>query len=217
MYVERVPNRGSPPAVLLREAWREAGKIRKRTLANLSHWPEDRVDSLRRLLRGDSLVSPKDVFTVESSLPHGHVEAVLGTIRKIELDHLIAAKPSRERDLVVAMIAERLLAPSSKLATTRLWNNSTLAEELCVQDADVDELYRALDWLLRRQGRIEAKLAGRHLEDGALVLYDASTSYYEGRHCSLALSGQHGRPGHRRRSGREAAQALLPESGGDRG
>ena len=194
MYVERVPNRGSPPAVLLRQAWREAGKIRKRTLANLSHWPEDRVESLRRLLRGESLVSPKDVFTVERSLPHGHVEAVLGTIRKVELDHLIAAKPSRERDLVVAMIAERLLAPSSKLATTRLWNDSTLAEELGVQDADVDELYRALDWLLRRQPRIEAKLAGRHLQDGALVLYDASTSYYEGRHCPLARFG-HDRDG----------------------
>ncbi len=194
MYVERVPNRGSPPAILLRQAWREAGKIRKRTLANLSHWPEDRVDSLKRLLRGETLVSAKDVFSVEANLPHGHVEAVLGTIRKLELDHLIAAKPSRERDLVVAMIAERLLAPSSKLATTRLWNNSTLAEELAVQDADVDELYRALDWLLRRQGRIEAKLAGRHLEDGAVVLYDASTSYYEGRHCPLARFG-HDRDG----------------------
>jgi transposase len=194
MYVERVPNRGSPPAVLLRQAWREAGKIRKRTLANLSDWPEDRVDSLRRLLRGESLVSPTDLFTVERSVPHGHVQAVLGTIRKVGLDHLIAAKPSRERDLIVAMIAERLLAPSSKLATTRLWNESTLAEELSVQDADVDELYRALDWLLERQPRIEAKLAKRHLEDGALVLYDASTSYYEGRHCSLARFG-HDRDG----------------------
>ena len=127
MYVERVPNRGSPPAVLLRQAWREAGKIRKRTLANLSHWPEDKVESLRRVLRGETLVSPKDVFAVEGSLPHGHVEAVLGTIRKLELDHLIASKPSRERDLVVAMVAERLLVPGSKLATTRLWNESTLA------------------------------------------------------------------------------------------
>ena len=224
MYVERVPNRGSPPAVLLRRAWREAGKIRKRTLANLSDWPEDRVESLRRLLRGESLVSPKDVFTVERSLPHGHVEAVLGTIRKVELDHLIAAKPSRERDLVVAMIAERLLAPSSKLATTRLWNNSTLAEELSVQDADVDELYRALDWLLKRQPRIEAKLAERHLEDGALVLYDASTSYYEGRHCSLARFG-HDRDGKKLpvilyglltdHKGRPLAVEVYPGSTGD--
>ena len=224
MYVERVPNRGSPPAVLLREAWREAGKIRKRTLANLSDWPQDRVESLRRLLRGESLVSPKDLFTIESSLPHGHVEAVLGTIRKVELDHLIAAKPSRERDLVVAMIAERLLAPSSKLATTRLWNNSTLAEELSVQDVDVDELYRALDWLLKRQPRIEAKLARRHLEDGALVLYDTSTSYYEGRHCALARFG-HDRDGKKLpvilyglltdHEGRPLAVEVYPGSTGD--
>jgi transposase len=224
MYVERVPNRGSPPAVLLRQAWREAGKIRKRTLANLSHWPGDRVESLRRLLRGESLVSPQDVFTVERSLPHGHVEAVLGTLRKVGLDRLIAAKPSHERDLVVAMIAERLLAPSSKLATTRLWNNSTLAEELSVRDADVDELYRALDWLLKRQPRIEAKLAGRHLEDGALVLYDASTSYYEGRHCPLARFG-HDRDGKKLpvilyglltdHKGRPLAVEVYPGSTGD--
>jgi len=194
MYVERVPNRGSPPAVLLREAWREAGKIRKRTLANLSHWPDDRVESLKRLLRGDRLVSPQDVFAVERSLPHGHVEAVLGSIRKLGLDSLIASKPSRERDLVVAMIAERLIAPSSKLATTRVWNDSTLAEELSVGDADVEELYQALDWLLARQHRIEAKLAARHLKDGALVLYDTTTSYYEGRSCSLARFG-HDRDG----------------------
>jgi transposase len=224
MYVERVPNRGSPPAVLLRQAWREAGKIRKRTLANLSHWPGDRVESLRRLLRGESLVSPQDVFTVERSLPHGHVEAVLGTLRKVGLDRLIAAKPSHERDLVVAMIAERLLVPSSKLATTRLWNNSTLAEELSVRDADVDELYRALDWLLKRQPRIEAKLAGRHLEDGALVLYDASTSYYEGRHCPLARFG-HDRDGKKLpvilyglltdHKGRPLAVEVYPGSTGD--
>jgi ribosomal protein L35 len=141
MYVDRVPNRGSPPAVLLRQAWREAGKIRKRTLANLSHWPEQKVESLKRLLRGETLVSAHDIFAVESSLPHGHVEAVLGTIGKLGLDHLIASKRSRERDLVVAMVAERLLSPSSKLATTRLWNESSLAEELSVGSADVDELY----------------------------------------------------------------------------
>ena len=194
MYVERIPNRGSPPAVLLRHAWREGGKIRKRTLANLSHWPEDRVESLRRVLRGETLVSPQDVFAVEGSVPHGHVEAVLGAIGKLGLASLISSKPSRERDLVVAMVAERLIAPSSKLATTRLWNHSTLAAELSVEDADVDELYRALDWLLGRQHRIEAKLAARHLEDGAVVLYDASTSYYEGRNCSLARFG-HDRDG----------------------
>jgi transposase len=194
MYVERIPNRSSPPAILLREAWREAGKIRKRTLANLSHWPDSKVESLRRLLRGETLVGPQDVFAIDSSRPHGHVEAVLGSIRKLGLETLIASKPSRERELVVAMIAERLLTPSSKLATTRLWNNSTLAEELSVGDADVDELYQALDWLLARQPRIEAKLAARHLQDGALVLYDTTTSYYEGRSCSLARFG-HDRDG----------------------
>jgi transposase/ribosomal protein L35 len=179
---------------LLREAWREGGKIRKRTLANLSHWPEHKVESLKRLLRGETLVSAHDVFAVETSVPHGHVEAVLGTMGKLGLDHLIGSKPSRQRDLVVAMIAERLIAPSSKLATTRLWSSSTLAEELSVGDADVDELYQALDWLLARQHRIEAKLAARHLKDGAVVLYDTTTSYYEGRSCPLARFG-HDRDG----------------------
>jgi transposase len=224
MYVERVPNRGSPPAVLLREAWREAGKIRKRTLANLTHWPEQQVETLKRLLRGETLVAPRDVFAVEDSVPHGHVEAVLGSIRRLGLDSLIAAKPSRERDLVVAMIAERLIAPSSKLATTRLWHDSTLAEELKVGDAEVDELYQALDWLLERQQRIEAKLAARHLKDGALVLYDTTTSYYEGHHCSLARFG-HDRDGKKLpvilyglltdQAGRPVAVQVYPGNTGD--
>jgi len=194
MYVERVPNRNSPPAILLREAWREEGKIRKRTLANLSHWPPEKIKTLRRLLRGEQLVSPEDVFVITSSHPHGHVEAVLGVMRKLGVPALIASKPSRERDLVLAMVAERLVRPCSKLATTRLWHTTTLAEELGVQDAQVDELYTALDWLLARQARIEAKLAARHLKDGGLVLYDASTSYYEGKTCPLARFG-HDRDG----------------------
>jgi transposase len=194
MYVERVPNRNSPPAVLLRETWREQGKIHKRTLANLSDWPEEKVETLRRLLRGDELVSPQEAFTITSSRPHGHVEAVLGTMRRLSLPSLIAAKPCRERQLVLAMIAERLLKPCSKLATTRLWHTTTLAEELGVQDAQVDELYGALDWLLARQTRIEDKLAARHLSEGGFVLYDASTSYYEGKTCSLARFG-HDRDG----------------------
>jgi transposase len=224
MYVERVPNRSSPPAVLLREAWREAGKIRKRTLANLSHWPEHQVEALRRLLRGETLLSAQEVFATERSLPHGHVEAVLGSIRKLGLEHLIASKPSRERDLVVAMIAERLLAPSSKLATTRLWSSSTLAEELSVGDADVNELYQALDWLLARQPRIETKLAARHLKDGALVLYDTTTSYYEGRNCPLARFG-HDRDGKKLpvilyglltdQAGRPVAVEVYPGNTGD--
>jgi transposase len=194
MYVERIPNRGSPPATLLRQAWREGKRIRKRTLANLSDWPAAQIEALRKVLRGETLVSPSELFAVERSAPHGHVEAVLGTMRKLGLPALIASKPSRERDLVLAMVAERLVRPCSKLATTRLWHTTTLAEELGVGDAEVDDLYAALDWLLARQARIEAKLAARHLKDGALVLYDASTSYYEGRTCPLARFG-HDRDG----------------------
>jgi ribosomal protein L35 len=209
---------------LLREAWREGGKIRKRTLANLSHWPEHKVESLKRLLRGETLVSAHDVFAVETTMPHGHVEAVLGTIGKLGLDDLIGSKPSRQRDLVVAMIAERLIAPSSKLATTRLWSSSTLAEELTVGDANVDELYQALDWLLARQHRIEAKLAARHLQDGAVVLYDTTTSYYEGRTCPLARFG-HDRDGKKLpvilyglltdQAGRPVAVEVYPGNTGD--
>jgi len=194
MYIATVPNRGSPPAVLLRHSYRVGNKVKTRTLANLTHWPEYQVEGLKRVLRGERLLGPQDVFTIEGSVPHGHVEAVLGSVGKLGLESLISSKPSRERDLVVAMIAERLIAPSSKLATTRLWHGSTLAEELKVGDADVEELYHALDWLLARQPRIEAKLAARHLKDGALVLYDTTTSYYEGRHCSLARFG-HDRDG----------------------
>ena len=194
MYVERVPNRNSPPAVLLRESWREGSKTRKRTLANLSDWPEEKIESLRRLLQDVPLVSAKDLFAVERSRPHGHVEAVLGTMRKLDLPRLIASQPSRERSLVVAMIAERLLAPCSKLAMTRLWHTTTLAQELAVEDADVDELYAALDWLLARQTTIETKLGRRHIKDGAIVLYDATTSHYEGRTCPLARFG-HDRDG----------------------
>jgi Transposase DDE domain len=194
MYVERIPNRGSPPAILLRRAWREGKKIRKRTLANLSDWPPAQIEALRKVLRGETLLSPHELFSIERSSPHGHVEAVLGTMGKLGLPSLIASKPSRERDLVLAMVAERLLRPCSKLATTRLWHATTLAEELGVGGAEVDELYAALDWLLARQARIEVKLAARHLKDGALVLYDASTSYYEGRTCPLARFG-HDRDG----------------------
>jgi len=194
MYVDRVPNRDSPPAILLRESWREDGKIKKRTLANLSDWPEQKIENLRRVLRGDDLVDAKDAFRITSSRPHGHVEAVLGTMRRLDLPALIATKPCRERELVLAMVAERLIRPCSKLATTRLWHTTTLAEELGVQDAQVDELYSALDWLLARQARVEKKLAARHLKDGALVLYDASTSYYEGKTCPLAHFG-HDRDG----------------------
>lgn len=194
MYVETVPNRNSPPAILLREAWRDGKKVHKRTLANLSDWPQTRIENLRRVLRDEPLISQRDHLKIERTVPHGHVEAILGTIRKLGLDSIIASKPCRERDLVVAMIAERLIHPCSKLATTREWNSTTLAEELSVQDANEDDLYEAMDWLLARKQRIENKLAKRHLSEGSIVLYDVSSSYYWGRTCPLAHFG-HDRDG----------------------
>ena len=194
MYIETVPNRNSPPAILLREGWREGKKTHKRTLTNISNWPDHKIETLRRLLRDETLVSPDDLFSTERTLPHGHVEAILGTIRRLGLDSMISSKPCRERDLVVAMIAERLIHPCSKLATTRNWHSTTLAEELLVQDADENDLYEAMDWLIERQQRIEKKLAKRHLADGCLVLYDVTSSYYEGHTCPLARRG-HDRDG----------------------
>jgi transposase len=194
MFIERIPNRNSPPAILLREAWREGKKIRKRTIANLTHWPTEKVEAMRCVLKNETLVATKEAFIIERSIPHGHVEAILGTIKKLGLDGLIASTGCRERDLVVAMVAERLIHPCSKLATTRLWHMTTLAEELGVSDADEDDLYEAMDWLLGRQQRIEKKLAVRHLSEGSLVFYDVTSSYYEGRSCPLARFG-HDRDG----------------------
>ncbi len=197
MYVDTVPNRGSRPAVLLRESLRQGGRVIKRTLANISDWPAQKVETLRRLLRDETLVGPTDVFTTTRTLPHGHVEAVLGLIRKLGVDRLISSTPSRERDLIVALVTARILFPSSKLATSRLFSSCTLAEELGLGDeTDVDELYDALDWLLERQGRIEKKLARRHLGNSSRALYDLSSSFYYGRHCPLAALG-HNRDGKR--------------------
>jgi hypothetical protein len=189
MYIESIPNRNSRPALLLREAWRDGKAIKKRTVANLTDWPEEKVEALRRVLKGEALVSPKAVFTIERSLPHGHVEAILGMIKKTGLDAVIGSKQSRERDLIVAMMVERLIHPASKLATTRFWHTATVAEELSVADADSDDLYGALDWLYARQERIEKKLAGKHLRNGSLILYDVTSSYYEGHTCPLARFG----------------------------
>jgi transposase len=194
MYIDVVPNRNSPPAVLLREAVREGKKTRKRTLANLSDWPPEQVETLRRVLRNERLVSPDDLFATRKTLPHGHVEAVLQMIGRLQLDRLISAQRCRERDLVMAMIVQRLIDPCSKLATTRQWHTTTLAEELGVGEATEDDLYEAMDWLADRQERIEKKLAARHLEEGGLVLYDVSSSFYEGRTCPLAKFG-HDRDG----------------------
>ena len=196
MYIEIVPNRNSRPAILLREGWREGKKVCKRTLANLSDWPAQKVAALRRVLRDEPLVSPEDAFAIERSWPHGHVEAVLETIGQIGLDKVLGAKRTRERDLVLAMIVERLIAPCSKLATTRMWHSTTLAQLLEVEDADEEELYAAMDWLLERQARIEKRLATRHLGEGQQVLYDVSSSYYEGRTCPLVQFG-HSRDGKR--------------------
>jgi transposase len=194
MYISTVPNRNSPPAILLREGWREGNKTRQRTLANLSDWPKEKIETFRRLLRDEPLVSPHDLFTTEKSVPHGHVQAILEMIGRLKLDHLISAERCRERDLVVAMIAQRLIDSCSKLATTRQWHTTTLAEELGVAEATENDLYEAMDWLSDRQERIEKKLAARHLVESGLVLYDLSSSFYEGRTCPLAQFG-HDRDG----------------------
>jgi len=198
MYIESIPNRGSPPAILLRESYRDGERIRKRTLLNLSDWPAERVEGLRGVLKG-GLVIPagQEAFTVERSLPHGHVAAVLGTARAIGLDRLLGPKnprePNRPRDLVLAMVVNRVIAPASKLATARALDPATAASSLGVElglsEVDEDELYAALDWLYERQGAIETALAKRHLRGGTLVLYDVSSSYVEGRCCPLAKRG----------------------------
>src|SRR5881227_105410 len=179
---------------LLRRSIRKGNTVAHETLGNLSHLPDHVIDLIKRSLKGESFVPAADAFTITRSLPHGHVEAVLTMIRKLGLDDLIASEPSRRRDLVVAMIAERLVFPSSKLANTRHWHDTTLAQELNVADATEDQLDDAMDWLLERQSAIEKKLAKRHLSDGALVLYDVTSSYYEGKTCPLARFG-HDRDG----------------------
>ena len=199
MYIERVPNRNSPPAILLRESFREGKKTRKRTLANLSKWPSDLIEGLRVLLRGGCAVEQFDqAFEVVRSRPHGHAAAVLGSLRRLGLETLVERERSRQRDLVVAMIVARILEPRSKLATARGLSEETLChtlgELLEVDTADEDALYEAMDWLLERQAAIEQKLAKRHLQDGALVLYDVSSTYFEGRRCALAKWG-HSRDG----------------------
>ena len=194
MYIESVPNRNSPPAILLRESYRDAGKIKKRTIANRSDWPTEIVEGLRTLLKGGK-VAPADQesIIVRRALPHGHVAAVLGTLRNIGLDRMLGPPRNRCRDLVIAMIVVRLIAPASKLATARMLDpltaSSSLGEVLGLGPVDEDELYVALDWLGERQEAIEKALARKHLHDGTLVLYDVSSSYVEGRCCELARLG----------------------------
>jgi Transposase DDE domain len=200
MYVTRVPNRSSPPAVLLRESWREGGKVRTRTLANLSDWPEAKVEALRRVLRGETLVAATDRFAIERALPHGHVAAVLGTLRETGLDRLLPRWPERLATLALALIVARVVEPAAKLATARQLSEATashsLGAVLRLGEVDEDELYRALDLLGAAQPAIERALARRHLKDGTLVLYDVTSSYLEGRCCELARFGysRDGRP-----------------------
>jgi len=195
MHIDVVPNRNSKPAVLLRESYREGTHVRKRTLANLSALPMDQVEAIRRVLKGEPLVSVEDRFEVVRSQHHGHVTAVLQAMARLGFAELISARGCRERELVVAMVAAKLLdRDNSKLSTTAWWKTTTLADTLGIVDADEDELYAAMDWLRERQGRIEKKLAARHLRNDGLVLYDLSSSYFEGATCPLAALG-HSRDG----------------------
>jgi transposase len=179
---------------LLRRSIRKGKTVTHETLGNLSHLPDGLIEIIKRALKGETFVPAAESFRITRSLPHGHVDAVLRMIRKLELEELIASEASPQRDLVIAMITERLLFPSSKLAHTRHWHSTTLAEELDVAYATEDHLYEAMDWLLKRQAAIEKKLARRHLGEGAMVLYDVSSSYYEGKTCPLARFG-HDRDG----------------------
>ena len=184
-----VPNRGSSPTVLLRESYREGASVRKRTLANLSSLPMAQVEAIRSVLRGVAICPVAQCFEITATRAHGHVEAVAAAMQRLGFASLIASKPCRERDLVAAMVASRILAPATKLATTRWWHTTTLAEDFGVADASEDDLYDAMDWLLKRQDAIQKKLATRHLSAGGLVLYDLSSSYFEGATCPLAKLG----------------------------
>ncbi len=210
---------------LLRRTYRQGDKVLHQTLGNLSHLPAATVELVRRSLKGETFVSTDEAFRTLRTVPHGHVEAALKMIRKLGLESVLGAKPSRQRDLVVAMLVQRILFPCSKLATTRDWHNTTLAAELNVADAKEEDLYAALDWLLSRQRAIEGKLAARHLGEGGLVLYDVSSSYYEGRTCPLARYG-HDRDGKKGRPiivyglltdalGRPVAVEVYPGNTGD--
>jgi hypothetical protein len=181
---------------LLRRSYREGNQVKNETLGNLSHLPESLIDIIRRSLQGETFVPLGEAFEVVGSRAHGHVQAVSLAMQRLGLASLIAAKPSRERDLVLAMVAARIVAPHTKLATTRWWHTTTLAEDFGVAACDENDLYAAMDWLLARQDKIEKKLAARHLEAGGLVLYDLSSSYFEGTTCPLARLG-HDRDGKR--------------------
>jgi hypothetical protein len=198
MYIDLVPNRGSKPAILLRESIREGKCIRKRTIANLSALSLEQAEAIRLVLKGGQLVPADGSLECIRSLPHGHVEAVRTAMRRLGFDKLIDGKASRERDLVLAMVAARIVSPeANKLAMTRAWADTTLAEELGVADTHEDELYAGMDWLIERQDKIERRLAKRHLKEGGLVLFDLTSSSFEGVTCPLAKLGysRDGKPG----------------------
>lgn len=236
MYVETVPNHGSRPTILLRESFRDGPRTRKRTLANLTHWEPAKVEALRAVLRGEGPPplagaerAIEDAFEIVRSLPHGHVAAVLGTMRRLGIPALLSRRASRMRSLALAVIAARVIDPRSKLSTARGLRTetleSTLGEELVLTDADEDEIYAAMDWALARQGAVEEEFARRHLANGSLVLYDVTSTYFEGRHCPLARLG-HSRDGKRDKlqivvglltdgEGRPVAVEVFPGNTGD--
>ena len=227
MHVDIVPNRRSPPAILLRETWREGKRVRKRTVANLTKEVTlAQALIIRRVLNGETLVAPSDAFEQLSSKSHGHVRAVLFAMRRLGVERLIASRSSAERDLVLTLIAQRIIKPESKLASVRAWRTTTLTQELGLPSGvSEDDVYRAMDWLVARQGRIEAKLAKRHLREGSLVRFDLSSSYVEGEHCELAAFG-HNRDKKRGKKqinwglltdeeGRPISLSLFPGSTGD--
>jgi len=190
MYLAKIPNRKSKPTYLLRESYRENGKVKTRTRGNVTGLPDDMLDAIRDILTGKKMVPVDSAIETVSTLPAGHVRAVLGTMKKLGIKKLLSSRPSRERDLVMGMMAQRILHPGSKLSAVNTWDASTLAGELGIEDATVEELYRALDWLFERQERIEKALAKRHLKDGGFALYDMSNSLHAGNACPLARIGK---------------------------
>lgn len=189
MHIHIIPNRDSPPTVLLRESYRVGTKVSKRTLANLSSLPASQVEAIRAILRGEELRPVAQCFEITASRPHGQAQAIALAMERLGFASVIASKQSAQRDLVLAMVAARIMAPATKLATTRWWHSTTLAEDFGVANADEDDLYEAMDWLLKRQDQIQKKLAARHLHEGGMVLYDLSSSYFEGETCPLAKRG----------------------------
>ena len=189
MHIHVIPNRDSPPTVLLRESYRDGKTVKKRTLANLSALPAEQIELIRQVLRGEKLVAPASLFEIDASRHHGHVQAVWLAMQRLGLAQLLSTRPCAERQRVLAMISARVLSPDSKLATTRWWDTTTLPELFELDACDEQALYAAMDWLLERQDAIQGKLAQRHLQPGDLVLYDLSSSYFEGSTCELAALG----------------------------